>query len=72
MMLVHGKVCKSLYDRLDQEIKYAKASTMPRQALFEIHGKITMAFELRALTAEEYIALDHLCVYDGINNPEYF
>lgn len=36
------------------------------------HGRISMAYQLSAITAEEYIDLEHKCVAEGINNSEYF
>lgn len=64
-------VAVTLFDELKQRIAYAKTAFMPIRSLYEVHGQIKMAFELKAITKEEYLELDHECVYKGINNPQY-
>lgn len=62
----------SLYESLLAEVKMAKTSCLPQRPLHTAHGRISMARELGAITTEEYLALEHECVADGINNPKYF
>lgn len=61
-----------MFDKLLKEVEYAKTCIMKRQALYQAYGRITMAWELGGITADEYMTLNHACVYDGINNPKYF
>lgn len=61
-----------MFDNLMQTIEYAKTSIQPQEALYEAYGKITMAYELKAINKEEYLKLNEECVADGINNPKYF
>ncbi|MEG2429337.1 MAG: hypothetical protein RSA99_03045 [Oscillospiraceae bacterium] len=61
-----------MYEKLLNEINYAKTSTMPREALYQCYGRLMMAFELSAITSKQYMKLSHQCVADGINNPKYF
>lgn len=62
----------NLYESLLAEIKTAKTSCLPQRPLHTVHGRISMAYQLSAITAEEYIDLEHKCVAEGINNSEYF
>lgn len=62
----------NMVDKLMKEIEYAKTCLLPRQALYEVHGQIKMARELKAITHAEYLMLNSACVRDGINNPKYF
>lgn len=61
-----------MFDKLFKKIEYAKTAILPQRALYEVHGRIEMAFELKAITLEEYLKLNTECVRDGINNPKYF
>jgi hypothetical protein len=70
--MVHFLKEPTLFDRLMQEIHYAKTATFKRQSLYEVHGRITMARELKAISLDEYLKLASACVRDGINNPDYF
>lgn len=63
---------QNLFDTLMKRISYAKTSLMPQQALYEAYGQIKMAFELKAITNDEFFKLNTECVRDGINNPKYF
>ena len=63
---------QKVFERLLKEVSAAKESTCSRTALFEVYGKITMAFDLKALTREEFLELNRECVAKGINNPKYF
>lgn len=62
----------NIFERLTKEVEYAKKTLSPRENLYEAHGGIEMAFLLQAITKEEYFLLNHLCVAEGINNPDYF
>lgn len=70
--MVHGNMAATLAEELSKQVQYAKTSTFPRQALYEVHGRITMAKDLSAISLDEYFKLNTECVRDGINNPKYF
>lgn len=61
-----------LPQKLMKQVDYAKTSLMPQRSLYEAYGRINMARELHAITKDEYMALNHACVAEGINNPKYF
>lgn len=61
-----------MFEKLLKEIEYAKSSLSARDLLYQAYGRITMARELNAITTDEFLKLNHECVYDGINNPKYF
>ena len=61
-----------MFESLKKQVEYAKNSCSAREALYEAYGAIKMARELGALTKEEFMSLNHMCVADGINNPQYF
>ncbi|MCL2703618.1 MAG: hypothetical protein FWE91_08445 [Defluviitaleaceae bacterium] len=61
-----------MFEKLLKEIEYAKTATFKRQSLYHEYGRITMARELGAITQNEYMELNHACVYDGINNPKHY
>ena len=61
-----------LKERLKKEIDYAKGSYSAREMLIEAYGRIDMAREMGFITRDEYLELNHSCVAEGINNPEYF
>lgn len=63
---------RKIYDELKKMVEYAKESCVPETALYEAYGMIKMARILEAITCEEYMKLNHECVYEGINNPKYF
>jgi hypothetical protein len=69
---VKGMKESTMYEKLEKEVKYAKSGGIPMHLLYQVHGKIIMAHELGAITTEEYLRLDSMAVYDGINNPKYF
>lgn len=60
------------YDKLSQEVRYAKTTAIPRDMLYQAYRKILMAYELEAITQEEFFRLNTDCVRNGINNPTYF
>ena len=59
-----------LYNQLSAQVEYAKTSIFPIRQLYYVHGLVTMARKLGAITADEYFELEHECIYKGINNPE--
>ena len=61
-----------MYEKLMKQVQYAKKTVIPMYSLYETYGAIKMAFELKAITQEEYFELNHACVADGINNSKYF
>ena len=63
---------RNVFHCLSKQVRYAKTSLLARELLYEAHGAIKMARRLGAITKDEYLDLDHQCVYDGINNPKYF
>ena len=60
------------YEKLLREVNYAKRSLSSRDLLFQSYGAIKMAWELKAITLDEFFELNRECVFDGINNPKYF
>ena len=66
------KESSRMFEKLMKEIEYAKASAFPIYFLYGVKGKIDMAYELQAITKDEYLKLSHECVAKGINNPAYF
>lgn len=62
---------ENIYSALKKKIIYAKSTLSPIRNLYEAKGAIDMARQLGAITHDQYIELDHKCVYEGINNPEY-
>lgn len=61
-----------MFEKLMKSVEYAKKAMFPREALYEANGSIKMAYELQAITSDEYMQLNHECVAEGINNPKYF
>lgn len=61
-----------MFDKLMKKIEYAKTCMLPQRELHEVYGEIKMAFELKAITSDEFFKLNHECVCNGINNPKYF
>lgn len=61
-----------MFDKLLKKIEYAKTCCLPQRELYEVYGEIKMAWELNAITSDEFFKLNHECVANGINNPEYF
>jgi len=61
-----------MFDGLMKKIEYAKTSLSAQCALYEVYGAIKMAHELKAITSDEFFKLNHECVANGINNPQYF
>ena len=59
-------------EKLAKKIAYAKTCCLPQRQLHYVYGLIVMAHELKAITTEEYLELNHKCVAKGINNPKYF
>ena len=62
----------ALYKTLMLKIESAKKSVIPRDQLFQAYGRCQMAYELGAITHDEFMILNHEAVADGINNPKYF
>lgn len=63
---------KNLFGDLLKEIQMAKTGPLPQCPMHTAHGKICMAFNLGAITREEFLDLERWCVAEGINNPQYF
>lgn len=61
-----------MFEELMKKIEGAKKAIFPNRSLYEVYGEIKMAFQLKAITSEEFMRLNHECVYNGINNPNYF
>lgn len=61
-----------MYERLKKQIEYAKNSLSARDMLYEAYGAVKTAYELKAITAEQFSVLNRECVAEGINNPMYF
>ena len=61
-----------MVERLMHDITYAKKCSMPLERLHYVYGLVVMAFELKAISAEDFLFLSHEAVCLGINNPKYF
>lgn len=61
-----------MFEKLIKKIEYAKTCSSPQRELYGVYGEIKMAFELNAITKDEFFKLNQECVADGINNPKYF
>ena len=61
-----------MFAKLMQEVQYAKGAAFKQNALHKTYGRITMAWELKAITMDEYMQLNTACVREGINNPKRF
>jgi len=61
-----------MFEKLMKQVEQAKKTVMPKYSLYETYGAIKMAHELKAITTDEYLKLNHECVANGINNPKYF
>jgi hypothetical protein len=59
-----------MYSNLLKEVEYAKNS-MLKELLYQVHGRIQMAYELKAITGDEMLDLDRMVIRDGLNNPEF-
>ena len=60
---------RGLYDRLMEEIEYAKRSKS-RVLLYEAYGAVKMARELNAICYNEFRELNTAAVRNGINNAK--
>lgn len=58
-----------VYENLMADIEYARKS-FNMDLLHEACGAVKMAYQLGAVTKDEYLKLSHEAVYKGINNPE--
>lgn len=62
-----------LAEQLHVKCEQAKAGAMfPQRNFHYLHGCVEMAYELGALTRDEYLQLSHEIIAEGINNPAYF
>lgn len=60
-----------LLTKLRLEVEYAWNSySLP--LVYQAHGKVCMAADLRAITYEEFRELDTKLIRDGLNNPSWF
>jgi hypothetical protein len=57
-----------MYEQLSKQVQYAKNS-FSKELLYEANGAIKMARQLAVITLDEYLSLNHECVYDGLNSP---
>lgn len=62
----------NLAQDLMKQINYAKTSVLAREQLYQAYGMVTMAYQLKAITQDEYFLLNEECVKNGINNSKYF
>ena len=56
--------------KLLKDIEYAKNS-FSKELMYQALGMVKMAFELGAITKEEYFELDHKLIYEGLNDREF-
>ncbi len=55
------------YYKLEKEAKYALTSKS-RDLVYEVYGMAKTAYELKAITKEEFFKLNTMLIRDGINN----
>ena len=60
---------RGVYEKLMADIEYARRN-FNMDLLHEAYGAVKMAYQLGAVTKDEYLALSHEAIYNGINNPE--
>ena len=60
--------------KIEAQIKRAQGSKgyFPQRAFYEAKGLLDMAYNLGAISKDEFLELNSRIVRDGINNPEYF
>jgi len=61
-----------MYKNLLGRVERAKRNILPQRTLYDVYGQIKMAYELNAITKDEFFSLNTEVVRNGINNPKYF
>ena len=56
----------TLYEKLLKEAHYALDSNS-KNLIYETYGKVKMAFELDALTREQFFELNDMLIRNGLN-----
>ena len=59
---------KEIWEQLQKRAEYARASRN-LELMYETYGMVKMARELRAITKEQFDALNEKLVRKGINDP---
>lgn len=57
-----------IFKQLDKEANYA-LNSHSRDLVYETYGKAKMAFNLKAISKQEFYSLNDKLVRDGLNNP---
>lgn len=58
----------NIFEQLEKEADYA-LNSRSRDLVYETFGKAKMAFNLKAISKEEFYRLNDKLVRNGLNNP---
>ena len=61
---------KDIKEILRKDIQYARNS-MNKELLYQVHGELLTAAVLGDITTSEFMEMDHMVVYEGINNRDF-
>lgn len=61
-----------MFGKLKNEIEKLKTGGYPQNEFYRVYGKCQMAYEVGAISKDEFFLLNHAVVADGINNSKYF
>lgn len=61
-----------MFEKLKSEIDRLKTGGYKIEEFYRVYGRCQMAYELGAIGKDEFMALNHAVVADGINNSKYF
>lgn len=58
-----------IYKELKREAEYA-LNSKSENLTYQTYGKVCMAFQLEAITKEQYYEFNEMLVVNGLNNPK--
>lgn len=56
-----------MFENLVKKAEYA-LNNLSRDLVFEVYGMAKIARELDVITQHEFMILNHMLIYDGVNN----
>lgn len=56
-----------MFENLVKKAEYA-LNNLSRDLVFEVYGMAKMARELDVITQQEFMLLNHMLIYNGVNN----
>lgn len=59
---------KNVYDGLIKDARYA-LNSINRDLVYQTYGAASMAYELGAITKEQFYDLNDMLIRDGLNDP---